>query len=530
MGNERGTRRIGVFGWGVVAPKAPDVDTFAARLESPGSWLNAFDGFGPSNFLTGTPAFDFEAYEPWVSERFPPNRFPALNKKMGYPTQYAIGAFIQSLSQNAGLEAALRDAGLRTQVIVGGGLHDLPTYYDASLAYARTQRRWDRFWSTPQNNSALEEYLADRVAPSDDLPPDPETLPVDERDEAEDRWWHYWAARSPQLDEYLTELRAIESLSVEGDVESGKASLIRRKAAAVAALRKKWKSPEPPWNGVTSNVLWNIGNTPASQISMMGQLTGMCYAPFAACSTFGYSLRLGMRAITHGEADFAVIGATDPPPHPMSVGTFYNARVLSADGELSKPLTGLRGTHVAGGACVWIIGDLEHGRRLGFEALGMEPIAVGVSADADHIITPSVEGPTSAIRAAFDEGGISPEAITHWDLHATATPGDYLEVETIRKVIGDRAVLSARKGTFGHGMGAGGGWELTAQYLAAKSGVIPPTTLTPAELNPEIGRIHANFVFDHACRFPDDRIGCVGKLSMGVGGINACVISRPYDA
>ena len=34
--------------------------------------------------------------------------------------------------------------------------------------------------------------------------------------------------------------------------------------------------------------------------------------------------------------------------------------MISADGQVSKPLTELRGTHIAGGAVVWILGDLEH--------------------------------------------------------------------------------------------------------------------------------------------------------------------------
>ena len=33
-------------------------------------------------------------------------------------------------------------------------------------------------------------------------------------------------------------------------------------------------------------------------------------------------------------------------PHPLTVGGFYNARVLSADGSLSKPLSGLKGIEV----------------------------------------------------------------------------------------------------------------------------------------------------------------------------------------
>jgi 3-oxoacyl-(acyl-carrier-protein) synthase len=160
-----------------------------------------------------------------------------------------------------------------------------------------------------------------------------------------------------------------------------------------------------------------------------------------------------------------------------------------------------------------------------------------VSADADHIITPSVDGPTAAMREAIAaatlaaEGGDASEMAT-WDLHATATPGDYLEVATLRQLLPESVLVTARKGTFGHGMGAGGGWELTAQYLAyqlaAERGVTPtlfPTPLARHELNPEIAALHDRFVFDQPVPAP---AGLAGKLSMGIGGINACVISRPW--
>nr|WP_286202628.1 beta-ketoacyl synthase N-terminal-like domain-containing protein [Comamonas sp. JC664] len=285
-------------------------------------------------------------------------------------------------------------------------------------------------------------------------------------------------------------------------------------------------APEPPWNAVSSNVLWNIHNTPASQISMMGRITGMTFAPVAACSSFGYGLRLAINAIQLGQAKAVVMGMTDPPPMPLTVGGFYNARVISADAAVSKPLTALRGTHIAGGSVVWVLGDLEHFTAKGFQPLGMEPIAVGVTADADHIITPSKEGPTLAIREALAASGCAPEDVGSWDLHATATPGDFLEVQNLRDVLPEQVLITARKGTFGHGMSAGGGWELTAQYLGYGKGQVFPTPLKEAELNKQISRVHGRFVFDEAVATP---AGCAGKLSMGVGGINACVISRPYS-
>jgi hypothetical protein len=361
-------RRIGVFGWGIVAPGCPNVDVFEQRLEDPSSWLTPFEGFGPSPFLVGQPAFDFAAYEPWISERFPPNRFRSLQKKMGSPTQYAVGAFIQALGQNEGIGEELTRLGSKTCCIIGSGLNDIPTYQRVSVDLHRAQRRWDRFWASPEHNAAFVAWTESGKPAEfegETVPTDPEGVSIDERDLAEEAYWRFWAVRAPQLQDYLSELRAIESITVEGDVERAKALVIKKKKAAVAELRRKWQAPEPPWNQVSSDALWNIGNTPAAQVSMLGKITGMTFTPYAACSSFGFSLKFAMDAIRRGEATAAVIGATEPHPNALTVGTFYNARVLSADGDTSKPLTGMRGTHVSGGSAIWIVGDMEHFTNLG---------------------------------------------------------------------------------------------------------------------------------------------------------------------
>ncbi len=57
------TPRIGVFGWGIVAPASPNIEAFARNLAGSESWLTPFEGFGPSNFLVGQPEFRFEDYK-----------------------------------------------------------------------------------------------------------------------------------------------------------------------------------------------------------------------------------------------------------------------------------------------------------------------------------------------------------------------------------------------------------------------------------------------------------------------------------
>ena len=517
--------RIGVFGWGIVAPQAPDIATFATRLASAESWLEPFNGFGPDPFLVGRPRFDFGAYRDWITGRFPPRKYSQLIEKMDTPTLYAVGAFIQALGPEPDLEAELTRLGTAAHVYVGAGIGAIGTIHDASLELHAAQRRWDRFWSDPVRNPALARHLGGKPDPEAPPPPDGMSDP-EERERAEAGWWHYWAAQSPELTRYLAALAEIEGLNVEGEIEAGKIRVMKEKQRRTERLTRDWGAPPPPWTQVSANVIWNIHNTPAAQISMLGRIQGLAFAPVGACSTFGLALKLGMDAIRRGEAKAVVVGATDPPPHPLVVAAFYQGRVIAADGGVSKPLHGLRGTHVAGGSVVWIVGDLDHFRARGFRPLGMEPVSVGVSSDAHHIITPSREGPLAAIHQALELAGATPADIGSWDLHATATPGDYLEIENLRSVLPASVLVTARKGTFGHGMGGGGGWELTAQYLGYQRGRLFPTPLHPDELHPSIRPVHELFVFDREMAPPP---GLAGKLSMGIGGINACVLSRAWD-
>src|SRR4029079_16673512 len=67
-------RRVGIFGWDIVAPRSPNIAAFADNLSSSESWLEPFNGFGPDNFLVGIPQFFFEDFQGWMHGRFPPAR------------------------------------------------------------------------------------------------------------------------------------------------------------------------------------------------------------------------------------------------------------------------------------------------------------------------------------------------------------------------------------------------------------------------------------------------------------------------
>jgi hypothetical protein len=527
------TRRIGIFGWGLVAPRSPDIAAFEKNLSAQQTWLAPFEGFGPSNFLVGTPEFDFESYKPWIDSRFEPRKFAQLASKMGPNVKYAIGGFIQALGQNPGMEEVLSDLGSLAHVYVGTGLGDLSVAYEASIAQYEAQRRWTTFWCQQAQNPELANYKSLPPQERQSLraqigaPEDPQDLDTEseEFDRTRSEWMSFWLARSIGLRDYLKELRQIESESIGHDVETSKGHVIRRKMMARKRLSQKYGCPQEPWASVDARLLWNIANIPAAQISMLGGITGPAVAPSAACSTFGVALRCAINAIELGQAKVAVVGATDPPPHTLTVGAFYSARVLAHDGAVSKPLTGMRGTHVAGGACIWIVGDADYLREKGMKPLGLEILGVGLTSDADHIITPSEEGPRAAIQLALDDAGISADRVAAWDMHATATPGDWTELLTALSVLPDARAITARKGSFGHGMSVCGGWELTAQHLGVARGKLHPVHISPDEVHPTIQPHMSRLVQDEAVVVEGD---VAGKISMGIGGINSCVVCRRW--
>lgn len=221
----------------------------------------------------------------------------------------------------------------------------------------------------------------------------------------------------------------------------------------------------------------------------------------------------------------AIVGTTDPRPDPALIAAFHQARVMPATGEVNVPFTSLRGTHVSGGACVWIIGDAAWCEERGLRPIGGYVEAVALSSDAEHIITPSKTGPRRAIEHAYREARILPRDVALIDLHATGTPGDLNELALVEGFIHEGTRITARKGQLGHGMANSGGWELTALALGLARGVALPTAIRASEIHPRVRRRDA-IVTDGAKL--SGRVGV--KLMLGIGGITACVVLRAANA
>jgi 3-oxoacyl-(acyl-carrier-protein) synthase len=447
---------------------------------------------------------------------------------MGENVQFALGAAIQAVESQRGLERVLREADEHCAVLIGSGVGDLCEVHKAAAALDRATRAWNHFWAQPSCCAERRRFEAGQSDPDPPPPPAPGSLPADspERCEAVAAVDAYWVSRSEELKSFLERFASIERLEADDeDQEKAHLNAIRKRLRAQRALVEEVGCPPPPWTAVSANLIWNIQNAPAAQVTMLLGIHGPAWAPVGACSTFGVALKCGRDAILRGESKLAIVGTTDPRPDATLVGAFHDARVMPGNGDINMPFTSLRGTHISGGSCVWILGDQEWCAERGLRAIGGWLEAVALSSDAEHIITPSKRGPKRAIARAYEEAQITAQDVAVIDLHATGTPGDLNELALVEDFVNEQTRITARKGQLGHGMANSGGWELTALALGLAHRSALPTGIRAGDVHERVRRPERIVGGDAAI---DGPVGV--KLMLGIGGITACVVLRGADS
>jgi len=535
MANYKSARKVRLYGCSIISPGASNLDEFRACLEEGKSQLTTMNAFNQA-FLIGQPKFNFDRYKQWFVERGEPNRFHMLDDKGGENVKMAVGCTIDALSSNPGLNNALLKLDPDVLIQISSGLGDLNTSFQSSKKIEFARRQWNAFWASEKENPAVQDYQAGRST-FENVPVNPTACPIDsfERTDAWEVWNGFWAEKNPRLASFVQRMSDIDNKAIGSDIEHDKLHLIRAKAKSLRELIKEYGCPNPPWEAVSPNLIWNISNVPASQISMMLNLHGAASGLSAACSSFGFALHEATRSIMNGHAHAAIVGAVDSTPSNELVSAFYNARLAVVGSKAGVPLCEMRGTHISGGSCVWILGAEDAFSKLDVQPLPIEIMGIGLSSDAYHIITPSQDGPKLAMTRALSAADIEANDIDTWDMHATGTPGDWSELHLIDGFIRNDAPITARKGIFGHGMSVAAGWELTAQAVCTtyqshnKSFRLAPTGIDKDRVHECIVRLKKNIVCNEAVEVQSrQKDGSIiqGKLSMGIGGVSSCVILK----
>jgi len=130
------------------------------------------------------------------------------------------------------------------------------------------------------------------------------------------------------------------------------------------------------------------------------------------------------------------------------------------------------------GAGVLLLEEYEHAKKRGAR-IYCELAGMGMSADANHITAPNMDGPRRAMLAALRNAGANPTDVQYMNAHGTSTPlGDANETAAIKAAFGDHAyklAVNSTKSMHGHLLGAAGGIEAAITVLALHHQVSPPT-------------------------------------------------------
>jgi 3-oxoacyl-[acyl-carrier-protein] synthase II len=195
-----------------------------------------------------------------------------------------------------------------------------------------------------------------------------------------------------------------------------------------------------------------------------------------ACAAGNYAIGYGYDLIRLKRADMMVVGASDPFSRIAFTG-FNQFKAVAP--EKCQPFDRDRkGMMVAEGAGALILESMATAiaRKAPIYA---EVAGYGLSCDAYHMTTSTVEGIASCMKKALTEAGLATEDVDYISAHGTGTlTNDKNECAAIRAVFGDRLrqiPVSSIKSMLGHAMGAASALEAITCALAVKNDIIPPT-------------------------------------------------------
>lgn len=269
----------------------------------------------------------------------------------------------------------------------------------------------------------------------------------------------------------------------------------------------------------------SIINMISGNLSIKYGLKGPNLAIVTACTTGLHCIGSAARMIEYGDADVMIAGGAESTTSPLGLGGFASARALSSRNDdpatASRPWDKDRDGFVLGeGAGVMVLEEYEHAKARGAKIYA-EVLGFGMSGDAYHITTPTVDGPRKSMLNALRNAGLNADQIQYLNAHGTSTPlGDLNETNAIKAGFGDHAykmTINSTKSMTGHLLGGAGGLESVLTVLAVKNQVSPPT-INIINQDPECD-------LDYCANIAREmKIDYAMKNSFGFGGTNGTLI------
>ena len=271
---------------------------------------------------------------------------------------------------------------------------------------------------------------------------------------------------------------------------------------------------------------------PSSLVNMLGGfvsiyqgMKGPNLASVTACAAGTHAIGEAAKSIMVGTAEKMMVIGAESAICPVGIGGFAAMKALSTRNDdpqtSSRPFDAERDGFVMGeGAGALILESYDDAVARGARIYG-ELIGFGESGDANHITTPTMDGPLRAMKGAYKMAG-EPK-IDYVNAHGTSTPvNDKNETAALKELFGGKEncpPVSSIKGQLGHCLGAAGAIEAVVCLMAMRDGVLPPTiNHVNADENCDLDYI------TEGARKAD--INITMSNSFGFGGTNGVVIFK----
>ena len=271
---------------------------------------------------------------------------------------------------------------------------------------------------------------------------------------------------------------------------------------------------------------------PGALVNMLGGFVsiehgtkGPNLSSVTACAAGTHAINEAAKTIMCNGAERMLVVTAESAITGAGVGGFAAMKALSTRNDdpkhSSRPFDADRDGFVMGeGAGALVLEEYEAAVARG-ATIYAEIAGFGESGDANHITTPSLDGPSRAMKAAYKMAG-EPK-LDYVNAHGTSTPiNDKNETLALKALLGGKEncpPMSSIKGQIGHCLGAAGGIEAVTCLMAMRDGIIPPTiNFENADENCDL-----DYVTEGA-RKAD--LNVVMSNSFGFGGTNGVVIFK----
>jgi len=271
---------------------------------------------------------------------------------------------------------------------------------------------------------------------------------------------------------------------------------------------------------------------PSSLVNMLGGfisiyqgMKGPNLSSVTACAAGTHAIGEAAKSIMVGTAEKMLVVGAESAICASGIGGFASMKALSTRNDdpqtASRPFDTDRDGFVMGeGAAALVLETYEDAVARG-ATIYAELAGFGESGDANHITTPTMDGPLRAMKMAYNMAG-NPK-VDYVNAHGTSTPvNDKNETAALKELFGGKEncpPVSSIKGQLGHCLGAAGAIEAVVSIMAIRDGVLPPTinNMTPDE-NCDLDYITTGS--------RKAEVNTVMSNSFGFGGTNGVVIFK----